>query len=281
MQLTLAHRKKITLWYCIIFYALMLLKWFNGMFLYQLKPYLFNNRFDMFTWLLMKTGVHEWLLNNPVGWLCFDVAFYAMPLLVFWALNKSIRIAAIASVVMLIVNWVYIQCYTLYPANSIESFTAWLLFPFLFITINLRSFYFVLNGLRFFFLYFFASAGVWKIVQHGVFNVHQMSGVLLYQHKEYLTSSSNWYTNFIYWLIHHPYIGYLLYVAGTVLELSFLVGFFTKKYDQLLILSFLIFLVMDILIMRIHYWEVTPFLLTLIYSKYSMPSLETSVSLKS
>jgi hypothetical protein len=280
MQLTFQHRRKITLWYCIMFYLLMLFKWWNGMFLYQVKPQLFNNRFDMFTWIFMKTGLHQWLLNNPKGWLSFDVAFYIMPLLVWLAFMKSVRLSAIVSLIMLLVNWVYIQCYTLYPTISIEGFIAWLLFPVLFITINLQSFYFILNGLRYFFLYFFASASVWKLIQKGVFNIHQMSGVLLYQHKEYLTSSSNWYTHFIYWLINHPSVSYLFYIGGSILELSFIVGFFTKKYDLLLIAAFLLFLVMDVLLMRIHYWEVAAFLLTLIYSKYSMPSYSRSQALK-
>jgi hypothetical protein len=272
MQLTLRHRKKITLWYCIIFYVLMLFKWWNGMFLCQLKPYLFNNRFDMFTWIFMKTGVHQWLLSNSTGWLFFDLAFYIMPLLTWLAFLKNVRLSAIVSCTMLIVNWLYIQCYTLYPTVSIEGFTAWLLFPILFVTVNLQSFYFLLHALRYFFLYFFASAGVWKIVQQGVFNLHQMSGVLLYQHKEYLASSSNWYTHFIYWLINHPAIGYFIYACGTVLELSFIIGFFTKKFDHILLAAFLLFLVMDILLMRIHYWEVSAFLITLVFSKYSKPS---------
>jgi hypothetical protein len=173
---------------------------------------------------------------------------------------------------MLIVNWVYIQCYTLYPTSSIESYTAWLLFPLLFITTNIKSFYFFLHGLRYFFLFFFASAGVWKLVQLGAFNTEQMSGVLLFQHKEFLTSShGSWYSTFIYWLINHSTASYLLYVAGIIIELFFIVGFLTRKYDRWLIAGFVLFLLFNAIIMRIHYWEVSPFLLTLVFSKYTLP----------
>lgn len=272
MQLTLHHRRKITLWYCIIFYILMLYKWCNGLFLYQLKPYLFNNRFDLFTWLMMKTGIHQWLINNASAWVLFDVMFYVMPLLLYVGFTRINRFASAVSVVMLIVNWLYIQCYTLYPTNSIESYTAWLLFPLLFIIVNLRSFYFMLQGLRYFFLFFFASAGIWKIVQHGIFNINQMSGVLLFQHKEYLTSSANWYTTFVYWLINHPSVSYLLYFAGMLFELIFLAGFFTKKFDHYLIIAFVLFLLMDLLLMRISYFEMSAFVLTLFYSRYEIPT---------
>ena len=271
MQLTPAYRIDIVKGYCILFYVLMLHKLWHGFTLFQLQPSLFNSRFDLFTWLIMKTGIHQWLLNNPTGWILFDVTFYAMPL-VYWYFfyKKKTRLAFCSAVAMLLVNWVYVQCYTLYPANSIESYTAWLLFPFLFITINLQSFYFVFQGLRYFFLFFFASAGIWKIVQGSIFNVEQMSGILLVQHKEYLIDANNFFSYAMYWLIEHPVVAFSLFVISTILELSFVIGFFTKKYDRILLLMFLFFLLADVFFMRIPYWEVSPFLLTLLYSKHSI-----------
>lgn len=272
MPLTEQHRKHIIYAFCILFYLLMLLKLSNGFLLFQLKPFLFNTRFDLVTWMLMKTGLHQLLLNSPKLWLAFDIAFYSMPLLYLLSRFKSVHTASVVAVIMLIVNFVYIQCYTLYPVNSIESFIPWLLFPFLLMCIDLRTFYFILHGLRYFFLFFCISAGIWKIAQGGLFNTGQMSGVLLYQHKEYLTSSPGyWYTNFIYWLISHRRFSYLLYLVATLLELTFAVGFFTRKYDRLLLAAFITFLLTDVLFMRIPYWEVTPFLLTFLYSRYSVP----------
>jgi hypothetical protein len=91
-----------------------------------------------------------------------------------------------------------------------------------------------------------------------------MTGVLLYQHADLLsTSPAFWQSQIIEWLIHHQFIGYALYIMATVLELIFIVGFFTKKYDNLLIVGFIIFLMFDHLIMRIPYYEVMPFLITL------------------
>lgn len=271
MPMTLLHRKAFTKWYCILFYLLFFFKLCNGMLLFQLQPHLFNLRFDMVTWLLMKTGLHQWLTDNPTGWIVFDASFYVLPLLYWLTYRKNMKAATALAFAMLIVNWVYVECYTLYPANSIESYIAWLLFPCLFATASLKSFYYVLHGLRYFFLYFFVSAAVWKVVQHGVFNLEEMSGVLLYQHKEYLASSPhNWYSAIIYWLINHPVISYVLYAAAAICEGYFIIGFFTKKYDRYLIAIFGLFLIMDVLIMRIPYWEVCPFILVLVYGKYSL-----------
>ena len=272
MPLAQKHKTAFIASYCILFYILMFHKWWNGLWMVQLKPHLFNTRFDMVTWLIMKTGLHNWLIDNSCGWMLLDVVFYAVPLLYWVTYKKSKKLGIVVAVAMLLVNWIYIECYTLYPTNSIESFTGWLLFPFLLLTTSLNGFYYVLNAIRYFFLFFFISAAVWKIVQHGFFNVHEMSGILLYQHKDYLASSQNWYTSFIYWLVDRPKVSYVLYLVATLFELSFIIGFFTKKYDRYLIILFLLFLLMDVLVMRIPYWEVAPYLLTLIFSNYKQPT---------
>lgn len=275
MPLTNQHRKQITAAYCVLFYLLMLHKLYNGFLLFQIQPHLFGVRFDMVTWMLMETGVHRWLLDNSTGWLIFDAVFYVMPLLYFIIFIKRQNLAPFVAAVMLLVNWIYIECYTLYPANSIESFTPWLLFPFLFLTANINQFYFVLHGLRFFFIFFFASSGVWKITQGGVFYPGQMSGVLLFQHKEYLVTSKDWYTRFVYFLVRRPQLSFVLYVGAAMLELFFFVGFFTRRYDKFLIVLFIVFLLLDNLFMRIPYWEVTPFFITLVFSKFTQPSATT------
>ena len=216
MSINQQHRKNIIALYCIIFYALMIFKWWGGLFLYQVNPIIYQTRFDFFTWQFMQTGLHTWLIHHKGGWYLMDALFYSMPLLYWFIFSKNQVWATVIAIIMLVVNWVYLQCYTLFPTSSIESFIGWLLFPVLFIPTSLRSFYFLLNGLRYFFLFLFASAGLWKLVQQGAFNVDQMSGVLLYQHKEFLTSSpGHWLSYFFYWIINRPLVGYLIYLLGT------------------------------------------------------------------
>ncbi|WP_153800473.1 hypothetical protein [Foetidibacter luteolus] len=258
-------RYKLLAWYCAIFYLLMLYKWANGMLLYQLQPAFFYTRQDLVTWLFMQTGLHKWLLNNPAGWLVADVLFYSMPLLVLAALRKSEKLCAAAAFMMLLVNWCYVQCYTLYPTNSVEGHVAWLLFPVLFMLRKPRGFALLFQGLRYFFLYLLVSAAVWKIAQGGIFNIRQMSGVLLYQHNQLINLSPGYWQSVLYlWLINHPAVSYLLYFAAFVCELCFVAGFFTRRFDRWLAIIFILFLVMDYLIMRIPYFEWLPFLLLLL-----------------
>lgn len=243
----------------------MLYKWFNGLFLYQLEPSFFYTRQDLFTWLFMQTGMHQWLLNNKPGWILFDTLFYSMPLIYFLSL-KYLKKASLAIVLcMIIVNWCYVQCYTLYPSNSIEGHIAWLLFPLVFLGNSDKIFSLLFEGLRYFFIFLFASSGVWKLAQGGAFSPAEMSGILLYQHNQLLTNSPGyWQSGLFLWLIQRPPLAYLLYLSATLLELFFIVGFFTKKIDRQLFLLFLLFLVMDYFIMRITYFEVSTLLLTLL-----------------
>jgi hypothetical protein len=243
----------------------MLYKWFNGLWLWQAEPSFIYLRQDLVTWLFMQTGLHQWLLNNPQGWVLADLLFYSMPLIYLVIYRYKNNASTVVVIIMLLVNWCYVQCYTLYPINSIEGHIAWLLFPVVFIPRKEKTFILLFEGLRYFLLFFFASAAVWKFVQGGIFNFSEMSGILLYQHNQFLTNSPGyWQTDMYLWLIQHQYVSWLLYLSATILEACFIIGFFTKKYDRLLALLFIIFVLMDWLIMRIPYFEIGALMLPLL-----------------
>lgn len=258
------YKYKIIGYYCLFFYLLAAYKLLNGMWLFETMPHLFITRFDGVTWTFMQMGIHEWLIDNPAGWISFDIAYYALPLVYLLVYRSNEKYSIIPALLMLAVNWLYVQHYTLYPTNSIEAHTAWLLFPIAFLSNNERTFRLLIEGLRYFFLFCLVSAGIWKIVNGGVFNPDQMSGVLLFQHADLLTNSPGyWQTEMIEWLIANKQIGYALYIAVTILELLFIIGFFTKRCDRVLIILFLVFLVANHLVMRIPYYEWLPWLITL------------------
>lgn len=254
----------------------MLYKWFNHLWLYQAEPSFIYLRKDLTTWLFMQTGLHQWLLNNPKGCILFDILFYSAPLIYFLIYRLKISWSPIAALVMFLVNFCYIQCYTLYPINSIEAQISWLLFPLVFIPRNEKTFALLFDGLRYFFLFFFASAAAWKIAQGGLFNMDQMQGILLFQHNQMLTNSPGyWQTNLLYYLIQHPVLSYSVYLSAMLLEASFIIGFFTKRFDKLLAIVFIIFLIADYFIMRIPYFEVSALLLTLILKSPEINNAES------
>jgi hypothetical protein len=247
-------------------------KWWQGLWLFQFDPFMFTTRFDGTTWLFMQSGLHLFVLHYNWAAIVLDVLFYGFPAIYLIVYFNKPNIASKIAWIWLLVNWVYVQCYTLFPTNSIEAHIPWLLFPLLFCTVSLRSFYFVMQGQRYFFLYFFLSAGIWKLVNGGAFEPTQMSAILMDQHKDFLiTSPDYWQSKIIYLLISMPLTAFALYWLGILIELSFIIGFFSRRYDRLLVVFFVLFLAFDHLLMRIPYIEVTPFLLPLLYSHFGLP----------
>ena len=141
--------------FCLVFYALMIFKWLNGMFLYQLQPIFFFTTLDFTTWLVMLTNLHKWLLQDSWRLILADVVFYILPLLYYLVSIKKPRFTFITALIMLLVNFCYVTIYCSYPSNSLQGHIAWLFFPLLFLTQSLKTFWFIFNGLRYYFLYFF------------------------------------------------------------------------------------------------------------------------------
>ena len=254
---------KVAVYYVIIFYTLFFYKLYNGLLLCQMQPLFLFVRGDIVAFIFLQTGLPQWLLQHPSYFILLDAAFYLIPLFFLLTFLWRRQAVPVVAFIMLVINWIYVQCYTLYPTNSIDIYTVWLLFPAVFLVRDEQLFYLLFKGLRLFFLYFFLSAGLWKIRNGGVFNPLQMSGILLDQHKEMLASAAQWWMkSLIAWLIGHAYIAYALYVLVACMELCFGIGFFTRKYDGVLAAMYVIFLLADHLIMRIAYYETLPFLLT-------------------
>lgn len=273
MYLNQLHRK-----YCIIFYsACFLLSYcwlaFNGLLLHQLSPVFFINRLDFSLNLLFLTGIQNAVINNY--WLQFlldGIYLLATLLLVFTTLINS-RFRYVAALFSIVVNFMYALLISSLTALSIEGFVCWILLPVIFIFKSETAFYYGLQAMRYIFLLIFFSAGLWKIRAGGIFNVEQMSAILLLQHSSYVTADTgNWFSKFIIYLVNNTWLSYAIYLIATLAEIAFIIGLFTKKADKLLILVFVLFAVFDLFLMRINYFSWLSFLPCLWYAKYALPT---------
>jgi hypothetical protein len=132
-----------------------------------------------------------------------------------------------------------------------------------------KNFYFAVQVMRFTFILFFFSTALWKIRAGGVFNIDQMSGVLLRQHNYlFLNNHSDTFKKVMAYLIEHPFVSYPFYLTAFALEFAFVVGFFTKRFDRILMLLFLVFATVNYLVMNINYFSWLPFLACLHFAKY-------------
>ena len=245
---------------------------FNGLLFTQLKPVFFLNRLDLSLNLLFLTDIQHALINSNLLRLFFDVSYYVLPLLLLVACITNNRAQYLLAIVIVFFNLSYSLLLSSLSMLSMEGFVGWILVPLIFIPRSGKGFYYTLHCIRYIFLLNFFSAGFWKIRGGGFFNIEEMSAILLRQHAPYITElPGDWFTRCVYWLANHNTISYAFYCVATIAELLFVIGFFTKKYDKLLIAAFILFVVFNFALMRINYFAWSAFLGCLWFSKYAEP----------
>ena len=272
MFLDQIHRKRFVIFYFCCFTISYCWLFFNGLLLSQLKPVFFLNRLDLSLNLLFLTGIQHAVMNNNSLRLFFDVGYYALPLLLLIACIRNNRLQYLLAAVIVFFNLVYALLLSSLSMLSVEGFVGWILVPLIFIARSGKGFYYTMHCIRFLFLLVFFSAGLWKIRGGGIFNIEEMSAILLRQHAPYITELPNdWFTRCVYYLANHNKLSYAFYFIATVAELVFVLGFFTKRFDKLLIVAFILFVVFDFALMRINYFAWSAFLGCLWFSRYDEP----------
>lgn len=230
---------------------------------------------------MFLTGIQNAVINNY--WLQFllDVTYLLSTLFLVFTTLLNTRVQYTAALFSVVVNFIYALLISSLTALSIEGFVCWILLPVIFIFKSETAFYYGLHTMRYIFLLIFLSAGLWKIRAGGIFNVEQMSAILLLQHSSYITADpGNWFSKFIIYLINNTWLSYSIYLIATLAEIAFLIGFFTKKADKLLILIFVLFAVFDLFLMRINYFSWLSFLACLWYAKYDLPKSDVKTTVE-
>ncbi len=271
MFLSLKHRKQFAIFYFVCFVIYYGWYYFHGLLLHQLAPVFFHNRPDLTVNIIMLTDVQHAVMNSHPLQMLLDCSFILLPLSLCISCVAGYRVQYFLAVLTAVFNLLYAILLSLMSPLSIEGFTGWMLLPLIFTFKKEVSFYYALQTMRYFFLLIFFSAALWKIRAGGLFNTEQMSAILLKQHAAYLvTAPGNWFSKFINYLVIHKQLSYIIYLAAGLGELVFVIGFFTRKYDKLLIIIFIAFVSLDYFLMRINYFSWTAFLGCLWFSRHKL-----------
>ena len=270
MVLNNSHRKNFALFYFSCFTISFCWLFFNGWLLHELQPVFFLNRLDVTLNILFLTGIQNAIIKSFAIQLSLDILYFFLPLSLVFVVNRKMQFYF--AILNSIFNLTYALILSSVSPLSIAGFIGWILLPMLFVFTSDRGFYYAVNSMRYIFLLIFFSAGLWKIRTGGVFNTEQMSAILLKQHAAYLTQSpTDWFSRIVYYLVINYRFSYIVYVCAVIAELVFVIGFFTKKADKLLILIFLLFILFDFFLMRINYFAWIAFLGCLWFAKYKEP----------
>jgi hypothetical protein len=120
---------------------------------------------------------------------------------------------------------------------------------------NLR-FSTVFSAIRFYTCFLMTSAFFWKLSRGALWHEGQMTNILKIQQSAILTETdSDIYSSWIAYLVDHPMFANYLWFGAAAIELSFIIGFFSKRFDSLLFMLFWLFIFADFFVMGLHFWE--------------------------
>ncbi|NOU38154.1 MAG: hypothetical protein HOO89_05530 [Ferruginibacter sp.] len=271
MLLTNKHTKQYAVFYAICFVVCSFWHFYLGRTLSSISPIFFLNRLDISLNILLLTNIQHYIIENKWLQICLDFVYFLLPILLAYSFIKNKNAHKFFAISTSLFSIVYLLLFSIFSIISIEVFIAWMFVPLVFYASNSKSFYFMMHILRLLFLLFFLSTAIWKISTGAFFNIEQMSAILQIQHPAYLAENPNtFYAKVLNFYIKNENISYLFYASATLLELSFLIGFFTKKYDKILIVFFCLFLTFDYFLMGINYTQWLPFMGCLYFSKYKL-----------
>lgn len=272
MELTQRNTNQFALYYAACFYLVGAWYIWHGLTLSGLQPVFFVNKADITGQLILWPGLQHKLINNSSSRMVFDAVFYLLPAILCGCFVKRSGIVKILGWFTALYSLVYCYLFSTLSFVSIEPLIAWFFIPLMFTRPDLAGFYFKLHMMRILFVIFFASAGLWKIRAGGIFNPDQMSGILVAQHAAILSSGEqSLFIRMLTFFINHPLLSNMLYWIVAAGELFFLVGIFTKRYDRILIVILVSFLLFDYILMQINYFSWLPFAACFYYSQKKYP----------
>ena len=249
--------------------------YFNGLLLNQLKPLLFINRLDISLNLINASGLTRQVIKSDSLKLFLDVTFILLPLTMLFSFIFNWKIKNSIPILLSLFIWLYGLLLSSMSTLSVEGFFAFTLVPLIFTTEKETKYFFLFNILRYAFIIVFFSTALWKFRGGGIFNLEQMSGILVNQHSSLLAENAdNFFTNLLKYLINHPTFSYLIFATGIFIEFCFVIGLFTKRLDRVLLLLLISFFLMDYFLMQINYMAWLPFAGLLYFSRYTSLPLQ-------
>jgi hypothetical protein len=187
-------------------------------------------------WLFNLLRIPAFVTGNPVVALVFDVLLMALCIgALVWPHQRLL------AGLFVTLYFIYFITYNTYGTHHTNPKIGILLMAVPFIARSVTTFNFLWQGLRYFLLFAYSCAFLWKLLRFswldadmGLLIMQKNMAPYLYYHPDTVRAA------LIYWFLQHAGWTYILFLLGLVLEGMFLVGFFTKKYDkQLFVLSLL------------------------------------------
>jgi hypothetical protein len=216
------------------------------------RPALVNPSIDNFYWVFQYLGLHQLFTHSVFLPAIGDMTIATLTLLCVF--SNSYR--TIWTVLFTILFCIYIVTFNTFSGHHFHGLVGVLFLSVAFWFKPGARYERVWEAARYYFLFIFSSAAIWKIARGSVFVNDQFSNILKSQHAQYLFQYSDGMFASVYrFLILNSSASHLLLIAAVLLQLSFITGFFTKKHDHKLFLLAILFSFFNFFVMHIFSFE--------------------------
>ncbi|MFN8287842.1 MAG: hypothetical protein U0V74_13885 [Chitinophagales bacterium] len=238
---------------------ILLYRLLQGVLLSQMQqPVLFQLPQNVYG-LFNLSGISNWLTTHYSIALLTDILLFALALL---SIITGNRITVILSTLLLTV---YMLVFNMAAYHAYHGLVGAIAITIPFWSQKEERFNFLWHAARYYWLYVFASAGLWKILRASAFLNDQMSNILMQQQLDYLLQHPHSFkAGIIQYLISHPAVSHMVLLVNVGLQLSFLVGFFTRRFDTMLLVLSIVFCIANYFVMSIVSTELLVLNLTLL-----------------
>lgn len=230
------YKNKLRILFSIVLFEYLLFIFSGVSFSFLIGDTFFKIEADPVSWLFYLINLPQLITSHQ--WLGISLDCSIVILLLLIIRNPYNNRLAIALFLLLLLFYVTFMGY---HAHRNYQFGFFILFiPFLFKNDTSKTYAF--EATRYFLLFFYLSAALLKLSNDALSGNSLFSHLISGQFTPYfLESNTGIRTDFNLYLVAHPSISYILYLFSFLIELSVIIGFFTKRFDKYLAVMLLLF----------------------------------------
>lgn len=222
----------------------------EAMFTQMSAPSLVSRETECFYQIFFASGIVQIISGSTIYSILADISLLIVPLLLMLSFQRALAIF------FSIITLIYFFSFNIITGHHYHGLVGLLVISVPFWFKNEIKFRLAWEGARYYLLYIFASAALWKISRGSVFHPEQLSAILSSQQLDYLLQNSGTLkARALSYLIAHPSFSHYLLLLNTMLQLSFVVGFFTKRFDFVLVILAVAFTLFNYVVMGIWSFE--------------------------
>lgn len=244
-------RAKYTLYVSIYFVLILIYRFIGGKYLFAFAGQPMKGpELDNFYWLAMATGIPHFVITHPVVCLVLDISVIMLALLLVFRFSKAVLFLLLG---LFLVQTITVEIFTC--AHSKSFLCIYLaLIPCFF---SNKIFSLLIEFARYFLIFVLVSAAYFKFKNGGLLTSDHFATVLTNQHMELaIMNPEHWIYKINHFLMLRPELAQFLFWVLFFVQLSYIVGVFTKKFDKILVLLLLSFAVTTYIFMRIYNFDI-------------------------